>query len=196
MSALIELSGRTFGRWSVVSKGQPPAGNKKTGSSWWRCRCKCGIERDIDSHSLRRGISTSCGCARTKHGASGTPEFNSYNAMCQRVKDADGYAGGVKIAARWLGPNGFKNFLKDMGPRPPGTSLDRRNRKKGYSKANCRWATRRQQTENRGVSRMVTLDGEAMTLGRAMAAMKEALRDGASFIIQTAHPAGDSAPPT
>lgn len=106
--------------------------------------------------------------------------------MHQRCNDEDSYAYGMKIAARWCGRNGFKNFLKDMGERPAGMSLDRIDGGKGYTPKNCRWATRRQQTENRGVARMVVLDGVAMTFGRAYELMHAALRDGkATFIIQT-----------
>ncbi len=53
---------------------------------------------------------------------------------------------GVAVCRRWMK---FENFYADMGPRPKGTSLDRKNGEKGYSKQNCRWATRAQQSQNR-----------------------------------------------
>ena len=54
----IDLTGQTFGYWSVLYKT-----NKRTagGNIYWRCRCKCGIERDVSSLSLRQGVSLSCG---------------------------------------------------------------------------------------------------------------------------------------
>lgn len=57
-NSYIDLSGRTFGLWTVLYKtNQRDAG----GNIKWHCRCKCGIERDVSSNSLRNGLSLSCG---------------------------------------------------------------------------------------------------------------------------------------
>ena len=190
MAAKINLIGRRYGKWLVMNKETARMGGSsgQRATGWW-CQCECGTERYVDGASLRKGASTNCGCSRKylKHGGTGTREYQSWNAMHQRCKgqQSPSYKG-MKIAARWCGRKGFVNFLADMGPRPPGTSLDRKDGKKGYTPSNCRWATRRQQTENRSNARMVTLDGESMTFGRAYEVMHAALRDGkATFVIQT-----------
>lgn len=56
---------------------------------------------------------------------------------------------GVIVCQRWQGPDGFANFLTDMGECPPGLTLDRIDNDGGYEPGNCRWATWVQQAENR-----------------------------------------------
>jgi hypothetical protein len=62
-----------------------------------------------------------------------------------------GYYGGrgIKVCKRWQGKKGFANFLKDMGRRPDGLTLERKKTDQGYSPANCCWDTRKQQTRNK-----------------------------------------------
>ncbi|MGH7867002.1 MAG: hypothetical protein ACREP9_05040 [Candidatus Dormibacteraceae bacterium] len=56
---------------------------------------------------------------------------------------------GITICDRWLAPNGFTNFLADMGEKPHGRSLDRIDPDGNYEPGNCRWATPAEQTANR-----------------------------------------------
>ena len=56
----------------------------------------------------------------------------------------------------------FAVFAADMGEAPLGLTLDRIDNSKGYSKANCRWATRKEQSRNRRMNRYLELNGERM----------------------------------
>ena len=58
---LKDLTGKTFGRWTVIERGEKPIGIKSK-SAYWLCRCICGNEKNINSISLRNGQSQSCGC--------------------------------------------------------------------------------------------------------------------------------------
>lgn len=66
---------------------------------------------------------------------------------------------GITICDRWLGPQGFKNFVADMGIRPDGYTLDRRDNDGHYTPENCRWATRSEQQLNQRTTRKVTIEG-------------------------------------
>ena len=68
---------------------------------------------------------------------------------------------GIKICDRWLGPEGFANFVEDVGAPPPGTSLDRVDVNGNYEPGNVRWATPKEQSANtrRSASRVaIVLD--------------------------------------
>lgn len=54
-----DLTGQRFGRILVVTKGERRAAN---GSIFWRCRCDCGTEKEINGTELVRGSTRSCGC--------------------------------------------------------------------------------------------------------------------------------------
>lgn len=74
-----------------------------------------------------------------------SPTWGSWRAMRRRAGKKAGYEH-VKVCARWAK---FANFLADMGERPPGMTLDRKDNAKGYTPSNCRWATPKQQAWNR-----------------------------------------------
>ena len=94
----------------------------------------------------------------------GNPTYETWSGMKQRCLNPKAtnfcrYGGkGVKICARWL--TSFKNFVADMGPRPPGMTIDRYPNKNGnYEPGNCRWATPYEQQNNRRSNLLLKFNG-------------------------------------
>lgn len=82
--------------------------------------------------------------------------------MKYRCKSARYMARGIKICSRWK--ESFEAFLKDMGERPTGLSLERINNNKGYFPSNCKWATRIEQANNKSTSRRLRFNGKSQSV--------------------------------
>lgn len=107
---------------------------------------------------------------KTKHGGwtKYRSTYESWTSMKRRclVPSNDHYhlygGRGITICDRWV--NDFAAFLLDLGPRPEGMTLDRKNSDGNYEPTNCRWATRAQQNRNRKTIRLITFNGETLCL--------------------------------
>jgi len=148
----------------------------------WLFECDCGKTVALPVKAVH-GSNISCGCfqkermrARAhannfRHGHTRkglrSSTYASWQSMIQRCENTNmdsftRYGGrGIKVCDRWR--VSFNDFLKDMGERPSREySVDRIDNSKGYDPSNCRWATRRQQCQNRASSRIITIGSESM----------------------------------
>lgn len=175
-----DITGKKFGRWTVIGLAERPIGCKSK-AIFWLCRCDCGTERTVRGADLVAEKSYSCGCynvdrareAHTKHGNSTrkdgpTKEYNTWAGMLGRCENPNDQwyssygAAGIAVCERW---HDFSNFLADMGRAPsPAHSIDRIDNALGYFPGNCRWATLIEQANNKTNNRTIEYDNRTMTV--------------------------------
>lgn len=140
----------------------------KYGLLLFECVCECGNIKAVGSRCLTNGTTVSCGCKRAKSNKMGkTPTYKSWMSAKERCYNKNNhnyplYGGrGIKMCDRWK--NSFMEFLKDMGERPQGMTLDRINVNGDYQPQNCKWSTPIEQANNRRNNHKVFIDGKIFT---------------------------------
>lgn len=155
---LNNITGQTFGRLTAIKHQK-----SIDGKAIWSFNCSCGNPKltEAASWDVRNGKTVSCGCVSrekfqkliTSHGLSRHPLYRVWAAMkdrCNRKssKDYKDYGGrGIKYSKKW---EKFEEFWKDMSPTyKNGLMIDRIDNDGGYNKKNCRWATPKEQANNK-----------------------------------------------
>lgn len=176
-----EFEPKTFGRLTTIGPAFTLP-NPTTGKPvpFQVCECSCGNVKVFAATNLGK-TSRSCGCYRDDriretceiHGRTRTTEYSTWGKMrdgCYRpTNNMYQYYGakGIKVCDRWLEPDGrgFMNFFEDMGPKPsPKHSIDRIDITGDYCPENCKWATDREQANNKSNNHWITIDGKRDTL--------------------------------
>lgn len=183
--------GNRYNRWTIKSLDRIEKSSNGTSYNYYvRCKCDCGKEKVHNLYGVKNGLTKSCGCYSSelkskrflKHGLSRSRIYVGYYAMINRCynpanKKYKLYGGkGVVVCERWKGENGFINFKEDMGAKPIGFSIDRKNGDKNYSCGrcpecvkngwdfNCRWVDSVVQNRNTNRNRYIMFNGESMTI--------------------------------
>lgn len=163
----IDITSKRFGKLLALF----PCRRADDKSSVWLVQCDCGKQSFASSSNLIKNRVVSCGCygksANKTHGLTNSPTYRSWQHMKTRCSKKTGrwaylYNGkGIRVCDQWLK---FDGFLKDMGERPPGTSIDRINGNGNYEPGNCRWATPAEQSRNTRQNHFLTIEGETKCL--------------------------------
>lgn len=152
-----------YTRWTILSEDKIYRDNKV----YLTCRCDCGVVREVIIKNLKSGISKSCGCMNKekllernfKHGLRFTKTWRTWQAIknrCYREKGVQykDYGGrGITVCDKWR--NNFIAFYKDVGDAPEDKSLDRIDTNGNYEPSNVRWATAKEQCQNKRNNRKI-----------------------------------------
>lgn len=177
-----DLTGKKFGRLTVLHLAQPRYSKSGKKIRYWHCKCECGNEVDVLNTSLLRNSTQSCGClhrdlfilSNTKHGACSNRKMTRLYTIWMNMRDRCNneshhaymnYGGrGITVCdewnddylcfEKWANENGYS---KDL-------TLDRIDVDGNYEPSNCRWATRKEQANNKRTNRVLTINGETKTL--------------------------------
>lgn len=165
--------GQRYGRLTAIECAER--------SGYGRFSCECGHTKEVLIGHVTSGRVRSCGCLQkerarqtltarqTTHGQYGSKTYTAWHSMHQRCKNPSvlaypNYGGrGIEVCARW---GRFETFLEDMGECPPGLTLERKDNAKGYTPANCVWASWEDQANNRRSSTQITHLGKTQTVSQ------------------------------
>lgn len=157
------IIGERFGRLTVVGKIKN------------RLLCKCDCGKDVTRREDAIGYAKipSCGCAKAEaigrakktHGLSHSDEHNAWLGIRNRcnnpkVKAYQYYGGrGIRVCDEWN--ESFEAFYRDMGNKPTSKhSIDRIDANGDYCKDNCKWATIKEQANNKRHNVVLEYNGE------------------------------------
>ena len=176
MSRFIDLTGQRFGRLTALYRDDfiKKDGKKETA---YICRCDCGQTKKILAYNLKSGHTVSCGCqslenrtkARTTHHKTNTRLYRIWRGMKTRCENQNDYhyefygKRCIKVCDEWQKFEPFYDWAMNNGY-TESLTLDRIDNNGNYEPNNCRWATVKEQCNNRRTSRFIAHNNVSHTL--------------------------------
>ena len=173
------LIGRRFGSLTVISRAE----NSRSGKARWNCVCDCGATKKIPvcGYDLKVGKVSSCGCLRKitaretgekneKHGKTHTRLYGIWQGMKRRCNPNNSYSPksyrNITVCYEWMHDfHSFYDWAMSNGY-ADNLTIDRIDVYGNYSPDNCRWATYKEQENNRRNNHFIIYKGEKYTLAQ------------------------------
>lgn len=174
---VIDMTGKHYGRYTVLEY----AGQNKDHKAVWKCRCDCGVIKNVTGKDLRSGNTKSCGCYNFEkrsenpalwkpvHGLSNHPLMQVWADVKQRCYNEKSKAykwygeRGVKLCEDWMAFKNFYDWAIKNGYKS-GLTLDRIDPNGDYSPDNCRWVNMKIQQNNRRNNKLLNINGVTKTM--------------------------------
>lgn len=171
-----DITGKKYGRLTAIEYSHTNNDKKAV----WKCICDCGNVCFVSGKHMRSGNTTSCGCygnelrrksTLTHGGCVGgkSKDYYLWLGMIDRCRNKNKkhyhrYGGrGIVVCGEWMD---FGKFMSDMGPRPDGYSIERIDNNGDYTPENCRWASKKDQANNRSNNRILKYKGRSLTVSQ------------------------------
>ena len=168
-----DITGKQYGKLTAIKR----VGSDKWGGSLWLCKCECGNEKVISCGHLKSGASQSCGCVRiertkqanTRHSMTDTRLYRAWHHIKNRCTNpnVDGYKDyggrGIKMCDEWQDFINFKEWALNNGYTDTLT-IERIDVNGNYEPSNCKWATMKEQQNNKRNNHLVTYKGITKTI--------------------------------
>lgn len=171
-----DITGQTFGDWTVIKRVYD-TGKKKNGALWL-CRCVCGTEKVKSGTQLRSGNTKGCGCkqgerngkAHSTHRMTKTRLYREWRTMRDRCNNPrnisyPNYGGkGIKVCNEWnCSFESYRDWALSHGY-DDSLTIERNNINDDYKPSNCRWATYKEQGNNKSTNVFIEKNGVIHTL--------------------------------
>lgn len=174
MSKFQDLTGKKFGKLTVISRATDyikPTGHKII---QWDCLCECENKTMVRGEYLKSGHTKSCGCDKSishsiTHGQTNTRLYKIWISIKERCYNPmrNNYylygERGIKVCDEWLNFENFYHWSINNGYSDELT-IDRIDNNLGYRSSNCRWVTNREQANNKMNNRIIEYNKERHTL--------------------------------
>lgn len=183
----IDLTGRRYGKLTVVSLNGFSMTNRNKRQYRWNCICDCGNEITVSGHNLQRGHAKSCGCLHKQqmqrfktinyiHGKGARNSTASYKtwiyikSRCYNKNNHHTFqyygAKGIQMWEPWVNdPESFCTYVESMeNYGKPGMTIDRIDPLGNYEPGNLRWITLSEQQKNKTNNNLIEWNGEKMTI--------------------------------